>query len=220
MPDLRSTTRVRDAALVMLALLAGLWSLELLDQVSGHSLDALGIHTREVDGLPEIFIAPFLHAGWDHLASNSVPFAILGFLVLVGGALRWLISSLLSIVASGLTAWLLTPAGTVVLGASGLIFGWLTYLLARGLWSRKPGQILVAVLVLLFYGGLIVGVLPGSPGISWSAHLGGALGGALAAWLLHRRTRSNAPRRPMHRDPGVVGSSAITRGGRAGAGLR
>jgi membrane associated rhomboid family serine protease len=92
-----------------------------------------------------------------------------------------------SVVSSGLTAWLLTPAGTIVLGASGLIFGWLTYLLVRGVWSRRPGQVALAVVVLLVYGGLLWGVLPGAAGISWQAHLGGAAGGVLAAWLLHRR---------------------------------
>jgi membrane associated rhomboid family serine protease len=94
---------------------------------------------------------------------------------------------LIIIVASGLTAWSLTPPHTIILGASGLIFGWLTYLLARGIWSRRPAQVVLAVLVLLFYGGLIWGVFPGSAGISWQAHLGGAVGGVLAAWLLHRR---------------------------------
>jgi membrane associated rhomboid family serine protease len=175
------------AAVVMALLLALLWGLELLDQASGNALDTLGIHAREVDGLPEIFTAPFLHAGWDHLAGNSLPFFVLGFLVLLGGIARWLVSSLVSVVSSGLTAWLLTPPGTIILGASGLIFGWLTYLLARALWSRRPGQVALAVLVLFLYGGLIWGVLPGASGISWQAHLGGAAGGVLAAWLLHRR---------------------------------
>jgi membrane associated rhomboid family serine protease len=86
-----------------------------------------------------------------------------------------------------MAAWSLTPAHTIILGASGLIFGWLTYLLARGIWSRRPAQVVVAVLVLLVYGGLIWGVLPGAAGVSWQAHLGGAAGGVLAAWLLHRR---------------------------------
>ena len=175
------------AAVVMTALLALLWGLELLDQASGNALDELGIHAREVDGLPEILTAPFLHAGWQHLISNSVPFFVLGFLVLLGGVARWLASSLVSVLSSGFTAWLLTPPGTIVLGASGLIFGWLTYLLARGLWSRRPGQVVLAVVVLFFYGGLIWGVLPGASGVSWQAHLGGAVGGVLAAWLLHRR---------------------------------
>lgn len=191
----RSTPRPGWAALVMLALLGGLWVLELLDQLTGNQLDELGIHAHEVDGLPEIFTAPFLHAGWDHLISNSVPFAVLGFLVLLGGVARWVVASLSSIVSSGLVAWLMTPPNTIVLGASGLIFGWLTYLLARGLWGRRPGQVAVAVIVLLVYGGLIWGVLPGAAGVSWQAHLGGAVGGVLAAWMLHRR--QDARRTPV-----------------------
>ena len=171
----------------MLLLLAGLWVLELLDQLSGNQLDQFGIHAHEVDGMPEILTAPFLHAGWDHLISNSLPFFVLGFLVLLSGLARWLVSSLIIIVISGMTAWFLTPPNTIILGASGLIFGWLTYLLARGIWSRRPAQVAIAVLVLLVYGGLIWGVFPGNAGISWQAHLGGAIGGVLAAWLLHRR---------------------------------
>jgi membrane associated rhomboid family serine protease len=181
--------RPAQAALVMLALLAGLWLLEVADVLLGGSLDAYGIEARELDGLPEIFTAPFLHAGFGHLISNTVPFAVLGFLVLLGGLARWILSSLTSIVSSGLFAWLLTPADTIVLGASGLIFGWLTYLVVRGVWSRRPGQVLVGLAVLLVYGGLIWGVLPGAAGISWQAHLGGAVGGVLAAWLLHRRSQ-------------------------------
>jgi membrane associated rhomboid family serine protease len=183
----RTAPRPGWAALVMLLLLAGLWFLELLDQLSGNELDQLGIHAREVDGVPEIFTAPFLHAGCDHLISNSLPFYVLGFLVLLSGLARWVASSLIIIIISGMTAWFLTPPHTIILGASGLIFGWLTYLLARGIWSRRPAQVVVAVIVLLLYGGLIWGVLPGSAGVSWQAHLGGAIGGVVAAWLLHRR---------------------------------
>jgi len=183
----RTAPRPGWAAIVMLLLLAGLWFLELLDQLSGNEMDQLGIHAREVDGVPEIFTAPFLHAGWDHLISNSLPFYVLGFLVLLSGLARWVASSLIIIIISGMTAWSLTPPNTIILGASGLIFGWLTYLLARGIWSRRPAQVVVAVIVLLLYGGLIWGVLPGSAGVSWQAHLGGAIGGVVAAWLLHRR---------------------------------
>jgi membrane associated rhomboid family serine protease len=177
---------VVSAGLTMVLLLAGLWGLEFLDQLSGGQLDDFGIHARELDGLPEIFTAPFLHAGWDHLIGNSLPFLVLGFLVLLGGLARWLLSSLITIVSSGLAAWLLTPAHTVVLGASGLIFGWLTYLLARGLYSRRPGQVVVSLLVLVLYGSMIWGVLPSAAGISWQAHLGGAVGGLIAARALHR----------------------------------
>ena len=188
------------AALIMLVLLAGMWILELLDQFSGNQLDQLGIHAREIDGMPEILTAPFLHAGWDHLMSNSLPFVVLGFLVLLSGLARWLVSSLIIIIISGMAAWLLTPIHTIILGASGLIFGWLTYLLARGLWSRRPAQVVIAVLVLLVYGGMIWGLFPGNVGVSWQAHLGGAVGGVLAAWLLHRRaTRQLVTATPVRR---------------------
>ena len=190
------------AALIMLLLLAGMWFLELLDQLSGNQLDQFGIHARDLDGMPEILSAPFLHAGWDHLISNSLPFLVLGFLVLLSGLARWLVASLIIIVISGLTAWFLTPANTIILGASGLIFGWLTYLLARGLWSRRPAQVVIAVLVLLVYGGLIWGVFPSGAGISWQAHLGGAIAGVLAAWLLHRRaSRQAVPAAQIRRYP-------------------
>jgi membrane associated rhomboid family serine protease len=189
----RAGLRAGSAALIMAALLAWLWLLEIVDQVSGNQLDNFGIHAQDLDGLPGIVTAPFLHAGWDHLMSNSVPFFVLGFLVLLGGLARWAASSLITIAVSGLAAWSLTPDNTIVLGASGLIFGWLTYLLARGIWSRKAGQVVIAILVLLVYGGLIFGVLPGAAGISWQAHLGGAIGGVLAAWLLHRRATTRRP---------------------------
>ena len=179
--------RLLTALLVMTVALGVLWLSELVDQLSGNRLDEFGIHARELDGLPEIYSAPLLHAGWEHLIANSGPFFVLGLLVLLGGALRWAVATLVSVTASGLAAWLLTPLGTIVLGASGLIFGWLTYLVVRGLLTRRPIQIVLGVVVLVVYGGMIWGVLPGAAGISWQAHLGGAIGGVLAACLLHRR---------------------------------
>ncbi len=201
-PAPRRGPSVGGAALIILGLLAGMWVLEFVDQASGNALDLYGIEAREIDGLPGILAAPFLHGGWEHLISNSLPFAILGFLVLLGGFARWLLSSLISIISSGLTAWFLTPPDTIILGASGLIFGWLTYLIVRGLWSRQASQVVIGVVVLFGYGGLIWGVLPGAAGISWQAHLGGAVGGVLAAWLLHRRSPA---RRASGYGPGATG---------------
>ena len=98
---------------------------------------------------------------------------------------------------AGLTCRLLVAR---LLASISIIFGWMTYLLARGLWSRRPAQVVVAVLVLLVYGGLIWGVFPSGAGISWQAHLGGAVAGVLAAWLLHRRaTRQAVPAAPIRR---------------------
>lgn len=195
-PARRTSPSPGASVVVMTALLALLWLLEIADQLTGEQLDYYGIRARELDGLPGIFTSPFLHAGFDHLAGNSLPFWVLGFLVLLGGLARWLIATTIAVLSAGLTAWLLTPADTIIVGASGLIFGWLTYLLARGIWSRSAGQILVAVGVLVVYGGLIWGVLPSQAGVSWQAHLGGAVGGVLAAWLLHRP--SNRPALPSY----------------------
>ena len=95
-------------------------------------------------------------------------------------------------VASGAFVWVLSPPGSLTLGASGVVFGWLTYLLVRGFFSRSAGQIALAVLVFVLYGGILWGVLPGTVGVSWQGHLGGAVGGALAAWWLHRRADAHA----------------------------
>ena len=85
--------------------------------------------------------------------------------------------------------WLTAGAGSSHIGASGLVFGWLCYLLLRGVYSRQPGQLALGLLLLLLYGGLLWGVLPGQPGISWQGHLFGAIGGWLAARRFGRADR-------------------------------
>lgn len=177
----------RTAALVIGGWLALLWVIELVDQLMRGALDYYGIQSWQLGSLPSVFAAPFLHADWAHLIGNSLPFAVLGFVVLLGGAVRAVLSTLASVLVSGVFAWLLSPPNTITIGASGLIFGWLTYLLARGLFTRDGKQILIAVGVLVVYGGILWGVLPTQFGVSWQAHLGGALGGVLAAWWLNRR---------------------------------
>ncbi len=180
----------RRAGIVVGVAVALLWLVELVDQLTRGSLDALGIHAWQVSSLPSIFVAPWLHADWAHLSANTLPFAVLGFLVVLGGAVRALLSTLWSVVSSGVFAWLLSPPNTVTIGASGLIFGWLTYLLTRGIFGRDGNQILLAVVVFLVYGGILWGVFPTQVGVSWQAHLGGAIGGVLAAWLGHGRRRA------------------------------
>ena len=111
-PSDRSSDAHQTAVLVMVIALGVLWFSELVDQISGNRLDNYGIHARELDGLPEIYSAPLLHGGWDHLIANSGPFFVLGLLVLLGGAVRWVVATLVSVTVSGLTAWLLTPVNT------------------------------------------------------------------------------------------------------------
>src|SRR5690606_10388121 len=111
--------------------------LELIDQATRNSLDQFGIQPRDVEGLGDIFLAPWLHFGWAHLISNSVPFLVLGILIYLSGVGRWLVTLLVTVVVSGITVWLLAPPASLTLGASGIVFGFLTYLLVRGFFTRK-----------------------------------------------------------------------------------
>ncbi|WP_107766581.1 rhomboid family intramembrane serine protease [Nocardioides terrigena] len=163
---------------------AVLWVAEIVDTLLGNRLDAEGIRPGYSDGLSGIAFAPLLHAGFGHLIANSVPLLVLGFLILLSGVARWAAVTTLVWVVAGVGTWLFGGVGTVHLGASGLVFGWLTYLIVRGFVTRRPGQILVGIAVLMAYGGALWGVLPGQPGISWQGHLFGAIGGVLAAWWL------------------------------------
>lgn len=189
--------KAASAAIAIGASVVLLWLIEAVDQVARGALDQYGIQSWNPASLPSVFVAPLLHAGWGHLISNTLPFAVLGFLVLVGGLAKAVWATLSSVLASGAFAWLLSPPNTVTVGASGLIFGWLTYLLTRGVLSRDGKQIVIAVAVLLLYGGVLWGVLPSQPGVSWQAHLGGAIGGMLAAWLINRRAVARRRRSPL-----------------------
>ena len=184
----RGRVGVLGSSTAMTLLVAFLWLVEGVDQAGANRLDGYGIHPRSEQGLWEIFTAPFLHGGWAHLISNTVPFFLLGVIVLLDGWRRWAVTSLVIVLASGATVWLISPSDSVTLGASGVIFGWLTYLLVRGFYTRAPGQIAMGAVVLLFYGGVLLGVLPTDSGISWQAHLGGAIGGVLAARAQRRRS--------------------------------
>ncbi len=167
--------------------MALLWLVELLDVLSGNQLDDDGIRPLDPDGLVGVLLAPFLHGSWAHLLSNTGPLLVLGFLVLLSGVGRWLQVMITVMVVSGLGTWVVGGAGTVHIGASGVVFGLLAYLLVRGWFARDLKQIAVGVLVFLVYGSLLWGVLPTQVGVSWQAHLFGAVGGVVAAWMLDRR---------------------------------
>ena len=168
-----------------LGFVALLWVLEATDYVSGHQLDSLGIVPRTDAGLLGIVFAPVLHFGWAHLYGNTLPALVLSFLVLASGVGRGIVATLIIWVVGGVGVWLMSPPGSITAGTSMLIFGWLVYLIMRGMFSHRIGQIVVGVLIFLAYGSLLLGVLPGQTGVSWQGHLYGAIGGALAAWLLN-----------------------------------
>ena len=181
--DTRRGPEWRTAGIWSAGFVAVLWVSEIIDTVLGNRLDSEGIRPGSTDGLSGIIVAPLLHGGFGHLVANTLPVLVLGFLVLLSGVRQWLTVTAIVWIVGGVGTWLFGGAGTVHLGASGLVFGWLTYLILRGLFTRNGTQILIGVGVFLVYGGLLLGVLPGQPGVSGQGHLFGAVGGVLAAWL-------------------------------------
>jgi membrane associated rhomboid family serine protease len=186
-----AATGVRREFLRQIAILAGivalLWLIEIIDLlIFGGRLDALGIRPRTLAGLRGIFFAPFLHAGFGHLAANTIPFLVLGWLVMLRSTSDFFVVMVISAAVSGLGVWLLGGSNTVHLGVSGVIFGFLGYLLARGIYERRLGAIVLALIALLLYGGALWGVLPLRSGVSWQGHLFGFLGGWLVAYFATR----------------------------------
>jgi membrane associated rhomboid family serine protease len=177
------------AFVAMWAVVAALFAIEALNRWDGDRLNALaGIRPHRVDGLDGIVFAPFLHTGFDHLYANAVPLLLTGTFVLATGVARWVGVTALIAIASGLGVWFTGAAGTVVVGASGIILGYIGFLLARGIVEHSWWGIVVGVLIGLLYGAQILGeVLPSDERISWQAHLFGFLGGVVAAIVFRRR---------------------------------
>ena len=172
------------ALMIVSGLLAVMWSIELMDWLGGRwlELDRFGIHPRQVGWLPGILTAPFLHAGWAHLAANSLPFLVLGLLVIGRGESRfWGITAGITIIG-GFGVWLFGSSDTIHVGASGVIFGYFGYLLASGFVERSLVAIIMAVVVAGLYGSILWGVLPTNPGVSWEGHLFGLLAGGFIAF--------------------------------------
>jgi membrane associated rhomboid family serine protease len=182
------------ALIAMTALCGVLWIIEIVNQAGDFDLQQYGLRPRDLDGLVGVVTAPFLHAGYGHLLANTAPFILIGWFVLVSGVRQFLLASAIIIVVGDLATWLIAPSGIVV-GASGLILGWLGYLLGRAYFSRRIVWIIAAVGVVFFFGTLLGGLLPSvNSEISWQGHLAGFLAGVLAAWILHQRlpARSSA----------------------------
>jgi membrane associated rhomboid family serine protease len=140
--------------------------------------DALAIAPKAVSGLPGVLTSPLLHGSPEHLIANAIALRALPLL--------W--------IGSGLGAWLLGDVGSRHLGASGLTHGLMFLVFALGLLRRDRPAIAAAMLAFLFYGGMLLTILPREPGVSWQAHLGGAVAGLIAAWLF-RRSDPAPPRR-------------------------
>ncbi|MFC8666313.1 rhomboid family intramembrane serine protease [Streptomyces sp. NPDC057199] len=178
--------RVKNAALLTGGWVALLWVLEAIDVATGHALDMFGITPREFGELRDIVPAAFVHFGWDHLAANSVPLLLLGFLAALSGIRRFLAVVTVTILVSGLGVWLTASEHSITAGASGVVFGLFGYLLVRGFVDRRIGDVVIGLVVGAVYGSILWGVLPTTAGVSWQGHLFGLIGGVASAFVFRR----------------------------------
>ena len=192
--------RARAALVTMAAITAVLYAIQVANMATlGFLSRTFGIRPRDVGSLPDILTSPLVHdpSNWNHLVANTLPLVVFGFLAFLAGLRQFLTAVALSWLASGVGVWLfggsLFGFPSVTVGASGVIFGLFGFLLVRGFFNRSWGQILLAVVLFLAYGGVLLGVLPSvGRGISWQAHLFGLVGGVVAALVLRRPERSAA----------------------------
>lgn len=186
----RSLTLTLKSQVVTLSVpLGAAWVTLGINAMLGGWLNRFGILPRSIDGLRGILFAPFLHGNLAHLTANSLSFLVLGWLVLATGRRNFARVSVLAALGSGITSWVLGAPNSVHIGASGVIFGYLGYLMLSGVFARKFSTIALSVAVTAAWGAMVWGVLPGQMGVSWQGHLGGFVGGVLAARWIHARSR-------------------------------
>jgi membrane associated rhomboid family serine protease len=175
------TRTLKSQAIVLGGALALMWIAFIATWMTGGALLSLGVIPRNVIGLRGILFAPFLHGSLAHLLANSIPFVMLGWFVMLRDSRHFVPVTLYAMLGSGLMAWIFGATGSVHVGASGVIFGYLGFLMLSGWYARSVASIIISILVTVMWGGLVFGVVPGHAGISWQAHLGGLIGGILAA---------------------------------------
>ncbi|AKK06807.1 putative membrane protein [Corynebacterium mustelae] len=158
-----------------------IWVIHIINvSVFTNNLAYFGIRPLDPATLWHIATSPLVHGSFNHLIANTVPGAVFSFLIGWSGARVYWEVTLITMVVGGVGVWLTGGIGTTHIGASGLIYGWLAYLIVRGIFNRSLNQVLLGIILAFAYSGLVWGVLPGEPGVSWQAHLFGAIGGMIA----------------------------------------
>ncbi len=198
-PTVRGQTSIEGISLLAF-IVAIMWLVEVINTLDSNQLDAEGIRPRSVSHLWAIFTAPFLHVSFQHLLANTVPLVFMGVIIALRGAARVAMVTAIVLVIGGIGTWLIAPSGSITVGASGLVFGYASYLLTRGIFDRSVLELLTGAVVGVIWGGALLSSLVPHYGISWQGHLCGAIGGVVAAWLLSDRTgpvrKSSVPGSP------------------------
>jgi membrane associated rhomboid family serine protease len=198
----------RKALWVMVGFLAVIWLVQVVNWAMSYELSLdFGIRPRELGSLPEIFSAPFLHFSWGHIEGNSGPLFVFGFLAAYRGVKKFLGVTALIVIGSGLGAWFTADAQTVGAGASGVVFGYFGYIIVRGLFDRRPIDIVIGLVMALCFAYQFSLLIPAGEGIGWQAHLFGFIAGVLGGWLFRDRRVKAAP---ATADPGTASADATT----------
>lgn len=207
----------RSGLILLLGIVVLMWVVEAVNSLTTHHdvLDkAGGIYPRDADRIWGVFTSPFLHASfYPHLVDNTIPLLFMGVIIALRGARRLAVVTLIVIVVGGLGTWLISPSRVYVVGASGLVFGYATYLLARGIFNRSLLELAVGLVVGVVWGAALVASVVPRAGVSWQDHVCGAIGGVVAAWLLA------APRGRLRKGPGPDGPGGAGPRARTGQAL-
>jgi membrane associated rhomboid family serine protease len=182
----------REGITLLVAIVALMWLVEVINTLDSNHLDSDGIYGRSVNHLWGIFTAPFIHESFAHLISNTIPFLFMGVIIALRGAARLALVTGIVILIGGLGTWLVAPSNIPTIGASGVVFGYASYLFARGFFDRSLLEVLVGLVVGVIWGGALLASLVPHTGISWQGHLFGLVGGVVAAWLLRRQRPARA----------------------------
>lgn len=170
---------IQIAAFIILLI----WGIHFLNVLLPAELRYFGLRPRQTEGLWGIVFAPFLHGNIQHLTANSGVLFVLLIAALSFSRKQAVAAILVIVVVSGLAVWMVGKPNTVHIGASGVIFGLIGYLLFIGIFHRRWKALVFSVAVFLVYGGVLAGLFVYIPGVSWSGHFFGFLSGVLAAWV-------------------------------------
>lgn len=187
MNSIFTSKEIQTKAYIIGVLTFFLVAVQVINMLTGQSLGAFGIEPRDLTGLGGIIFSPFIHGSFQHLFSNIFAFVIMGGLIIWQSVEQFFKISIFIMFTSGLLVWGFGPEQVLIVGASGVIFGYFGYLLSRAFINKDPTSILIAVLVGLSYGSIIFGILPGAPGVSWQSHLAGLICGIFAAWIWRKK---------------------------------